>query len=164
MADDQELRRKLRTAAEEDGVAIVHVAAERGAPPFAQTVGVYRSCGMPEVVVIGLPPKVAHAVLGTYSERARAGENFVPGRCYERFLKDLPVTFERVHRGFYAEYFGHAFLLNRKGNFPALQMIVAAPDGSWPWQPDAPGGFAQYQPVLTDSGRPESWVPGETGP
>jgi hypothetical protein len=45
-----------------------------------------------------------------------------------------------------------------------VQLIVATPQGAWPWQADAPAGFADWQPVLTISGNPESWTPGVDGP
>ena len=60
--------------------------------------------------------------------------------------------------------FGSAFLVYPDGEFPALQIVVATPEGKWPWDADAPEGFAEWQPVLTDSGRPETWTPGADGP
>lgn len=39
------------------------------------------------------------------------------GREYDDFLQDCPVTFERVDKGYYAEYLGHALLLYRKAEF-----------------------------------------------
>jgi hypothetical protein len=41
---------------------------------------------------------------------------------------------------------------------------VPTATGKWPWQADAPPGFGAWQPVLTRSGRPESWTPGADGP
>jgi hypothetical protein len=69
-----------------------------------------------------------------------------------------------VAQGHYPEFFGSALLLYPKGDFPAVQLIVATPQGKWPWQADAPAGFAEWQPVLTVSGDPESWTPGVDGP
>ena len=41
---------------------------------------------------------------------------------------------------------------------------IQGPQGQWPWQPDAPQGFHDHQIILTESGLPESWTPGVTGP
>ena len=161
---DEDLRRWLLDTAEEHGAAVIQIDGTEDAAPFAFTVGTWRRCGVPEAVVIGLPPEVAQAVLNTYVAKAGAGERFRPGELYDGFLEGCPVTFERVASQYYPEYFGHAFLVYRTGQFAAVQMVVSAPDGSWPWQEDAPGGFARWQPVLTDSGAPESWTPGVDGP
>jgi len=74
------------------------------------------------------------------------------------------VVAERVARGHYPEFLGSALLLYPNGDFPAVQLIVGTPDGDWPWQASAPAGFARWQPVLTESGAPESWTPGVDGP
>lgn len=164
LAEDEELRRKLLAAAEEHGAAVVHVAEEDGQPPYAFSVGAWRQLGIPEVIVIGLAPQVAQAVVDTYVDRCRAGERFTPGQLYDGFLQECRVTFERVLDRYYPEWFGHAFLVYRAGTFPALQLVVPTPDGAWPWQPDAPPGFDTWQPLLTASGGPESWTPGVDGP
>lgn len=158
------MRRWLVNTAEEHGAAVLHVAEDERGAAYAFSVGAWRRFGKPEVVVIGLPKDVAHTVVNTYVRRAAEGERFVPGRLYEGFLAGCPMTVERVARRFYPEFFGSAFAVYGDGNFPALQLIAATPEGKFPWHADAPRGFARYQPVLTASGAPESWVPGQDGP
>lgn len=63
---DAEARRRLLADAEEHGAAVVHIAGDRTGPPFAFSVGLWRRCGSPEVVAVGMPPKVAHTVLNEY--------------------------------------------------------------------------------------------------
>ncbi|MFR9731885.1 DUF4262 domain-containing protein [Saccharopolyspora sp. MS10] len=161
---EEQLRQWLVDTAERDGAAVVHVAADEAGAAYAFSVGAWRRFGKPEVVVIGLPRDVAQAVVDTYVRRAAAGERFSPGSLYDGFLRDCPVTFERVAKQHYPEFLGSAFAVYQGGDFPALQLIVSAPGGAFPWQPDAPGGFAEYQPVLTESGAPERWTPGVDGP
>ncbi len=103
-------------------------------------------------------------LINAYLDRAKNGERFLPGQLYDGFFEGLPVTIERVNKGHYFEYFGSAFVLYRKGDFPALQIITPTDQGLWPWSADAPPGFAAWQHVLTESGRPESWMPGVNGP
>ncbi|GGM72266.1 hypothetical protein GCM10012275_48510 [Longimycelium tulufanense] len=163
---DDDLRRHLLETAEREGVAVVQVAESEGEPPFAFSVGTWRRCAAAEAVVVGVAPEVAHALLMTYAQRVAAGERFEPGRLYDGFLEGHKVTFERVAEQFYPEYFGHAFLVYRNGQFPAVQILVPVPGspGVFPWHEEAPAGFDRWQPVLTDSGRPESWRPGADGP
>lgn len=128
------------------------------------TVGAWRRLGVPEAVVIGLPDGMGRMLVDAYVRRASAGERFAPGQVCADFFDETPVVLERVAKGHYPEFFGSAFLVYPEGDFPALQLIVATPQGAWPWQPDAPAGFAEWQPVLTRSGDPESWIPGVNGP
>ncbi|MEU6129187.1 DUF4262 domain-containing protein [Saccharopolyspora sp. NPDC047091] len=161
---EEQLRQWLVDTAERHGAAVVHVAEDEGGAAHAFSVGAWRRFGKPEVVVIGLPKDVAQAVVDTYVARVSGGERFSPGQLYAGFLANCPVTFERIAKQHYPEYLGSAFTVYKGADFPAVQLIVAAPDGTFPWQPDAPGGFAEYQPVLTDSGAPERWTPGVDGP
>ncbi|MFB9902935.1 DUF4262 domain-containing protein [Allokutzneria oryzae] len=160
---DEDLRRWLLETTEAHGTAVIQIEGEDH-PPYAFSVGAWRRFGLPEVVAIGLPPEVSEVVINDYVSRASMGERFSPGGVYGGFLVDCPVTFERVAKPYYPQFFGSAFLLHPAGDFPALQMVARTPDGHWPWSADAPPGFAEYQPVLTDSGSPESWTPGVDGP
>lgn len=162
--EDAQLRQRLLHNAEEDGAAIVQVDQDESGAGYTFSVGAWRQSGVPEAVVVGLPPEMGEELVYRYVQRALAGERFLPGRLYGDFFDGVAVTVERVARGWYPEYFGSAFLLYSKGDFPAVQLIVPTPDGHWPWSKDAPAGFAEWQPILTESGAPESWKPGVSGP
>lgn len=162
--EDQDLLEWIVAEAERRGNAVIQVPSDDNGSGYGFTACVWALHHVPEAVVVGLPEHIAPILLDAYADRAATGESFVPGRIYEDFFDGAPVTFERVARGHYTEYFGSAFLVYPDGDFPALQIIVATPEGKWPWDADAPEGFAEWQPVLTESGRPESWRPGLDGP
>lgn len=164
MIDTDELQRWLHETADAEGAAVMRVPEEPDGAPFAFSVGVWRNFRLPEAVVVGLPHDVAVPVLHTYVAHARQGRQLVPGRLYDKFLQDCPITCEIVSKSHYLEFFGSAFLMYPDGDFPALQLLMPTMEGAWPWQPGAPEGFAQWQPVLTDTHTPESWIPGRTGP
>lgn len=161
---DLNLRNWLLTQAEQHGHAVVTVPEDGEGAGYSFSVGAWRRFGVAEAVVIGLPPEHAQVLIRAYVDRARRGERFVPGRLYHDFFEGVPVTFERVFKGFYPEFFGSAFLLYGKGDFAAVQIILPTADGRFPWHHDAPMGFGDWQLLLTESGRPESWEPGVTGP
>lgn len=133
------------------GCHVINVMAEDELPPFTYSVGVSRSSGRPEVVVIGLKQELAHAVVNDYNQRGQAGEVFTPGELYSDFLEGFDVTFERVDRAFYAEYFGWDLWLYGGPEFDALQLVYPTTDGHWPWQPGASDWFRARQPILTSS-------------
>ncbi|MGH3438969.1 MAG: DUF4262 domain-containing protein [Sciscionella sp.] len=163
-AEDEELRRYLLAQAEERGNAVVEVAGDEHGAPYCFSVGAWRRFGVPEAVVVGLPDGMGPVLIDAYVARAAGGLRFLPGVLYDDFFSGVALTVEKVAKGHYPEYFGSAFLLYSKGDFAAVQLIVPTPQGHWPWSPDAPAGFARWQPVLTESGAPESWDPGVDGP
>jgi hypothetical protein len=162
--EDLALRTRLLRQAEDHGHAVVDVAEDEEGAPYSFSVGAWRRFGIAEAVVVGLPAELAHVLIDAYVGRASSGERFRPGQLYGGFFEGVPVTFERVARGYYPEFLGSAFLLYGRGDFPAVQILVPTPQGAWPWQPTAPAGFADWQLVLTESGAPESWTPGVDGP
>ncbi|WP_399343348.1 DUF4262 domain-containing protein [Umezawaea sp. Da 62-37] len=162
--EEIDLRAWLLEQADLHGHAVVCVPEDAEGAPYSFTVGNWRRFGVAEAVVVGLPGDAATVLLNAYAKRAREGERFLPGQLYHDFFQGVPITFERVFKGFYPEFFGSAFLLYYKGDFPAVQIVVPTPRGDWPWQPTAPAGFADWQLLLTESGHPESWRPGVNGP
>jgi len=163
-ADQLQLRDWLIAESDAHGNAIIEVAGDEMSGPFTFSVGAWRRFGVPEAVVIGLPEGMGEVLVNAYVRRAAAGERFVTGVRYKDFFEGVPVVLERVDKGYYFEFFGSAFLMYPKGDFPAVQLIVPTPEVVWPWHPHAPEGFARWQPILTESGRPESWTPGVNGP
>jgi hypothetical protein len=138
------------------GNAVINVSPDEKGAGYSFTTCAWALHQVPEAVVIGLPGEVASVLLDAYVDRAATGEKFDNGRVYEDFFEGVPVIFEQVAKGHYLEFFGSAFLVYPDGGFPAVQIIVPTMDGLWPWSSNAPEGFAQWQPVLTESGEPES--------
>jgi len=163
-ADELKLIEWIEAQAKERGNAVITVAADDKGSGYCFTACAWALHNVPEAVVVGLPEQLGPVLLDAYVDRAANGEIFEVGHVYDNFFDGVPVVLERVARGHYPEYFGSAFLIYPDGDFPALQLIVATPDGQFPWHADAPEGFAEWQPVLTESGAPESWTPGTDGP
>ena len=69
------------------GCHVIHVLEDEKGPPFSYSVGVQRTSGAPEVMVIGLKRPIAHFVVNEYNRRVRAGERFAPGARYDGFLR-----------------------------------------------------------------------------
>jgi len=162
--EDQQLIAWIEAQAQARGNAVISVSDDDNGAGYCFTACAWALHGVPEAVVVGLPAHMGPVLLDAYVDRAAAGFVFEIGKQYDDFFEGAPVVFERVAKGHYLEYFGSAFLVYPEGDFPAVQLIVATPDGHWPWSADAPEGFAQWQPVLTASGDPENWTPGVDGP
>ena len=118
--------------------------------PYTFSVGAWRRFGVPEAVVIGLPEGMGAVLVNAYVRRAAAGERFVTGVRYKDFFEGLPIVLERVFKGWYFEYFGSAFLLHPKGDFPAVQLIVPTEGRHLAVAPARAGGL---RPLAADPHR-----------
>jgi hypothetical protein len=126
------------------------------APGFVYSVGLWSFHRVPEVIVVGAPARHAVELVQRYAGMVKQGKRFGPGGPYPGFVADGTVMMELVAPGFYAEWFASAFDFYPTGDFPAVQLLWADREQVWPWEPR----WARRntpQPVLTRSGRPESW-------
>lgn len=130
------------------GCHVFHVLEEDDLPPFSYSVGIAKTAGAPEAIVIGLPGPVGNFVVNEYHRRVKEGERFLPGGCFSGFLEGFDVTVEPVAREHYEEYFGWDRWLYDGDGFDALQVVYPSTRGTWPWDRHASDGFRAGQPVL----------------
>jgi hypothetical protein len=83
---------KVLADIEQYGCHVIHVLENETGPPFSYSVGVQKTSGAPEVIVIGLKQPIAHFVVNEYNTRVRAGERFAAGGRYEGFLSRRAAT------------------------------------------------------------------------
>ena len=144
---DEQERRTLADI-ERYGCHVIHILEEDDLPPFAYSVGVEKSSGAPEVVVIGLKEPLDHLIVNEYNRRVRAGERFEPGRRVEGFLEGFECQFIAVDPSHYREYFGWDLWLYDGPNFRVLQLVFPTVDGVWPWDDAADEWVRNRQPLL----------------
>lgn len=130
------------------GCHILHVLEEGDLPPFSYSVGIYRTCGAPELIVVGLKQPVAHWAINEYSRRVRQGEKFQAGILAPGFLEGFEVTFREVHKSRYREFLGWGRWFYKGDDFPTLQLAWPSTAGVWPWDHDATPWFRSWQPIL----------------
>lgn len=122
---------------------------EKDEPSFSYSIGIPKSCGAPELIVLGLTTDLGHALVNVYNDRVRAGERFSPGSSYEGFLKGFPIQFVPVAREHRESYMLSACWLHGGPDFEALQLIWPSTDGILPWAPNASAWLQANQPVLS---------------
>lgn len=131
------------------GCAVMHVPEEGDLPPFSFSVGVTKTAGFPELIVIGLQQALAQSLINDYYHRLQAGEVFRAGGYYAGFLEGFDVHLERVLEAHYEDYLGYNLGFYDGPHFEALQLIYPNTKGIWPWQPEADAWFQARQPLLT---------------
>src|SRR5215470_14744925 len=65
---------------EEFGCSIVSVARTTYGLGWSYTIGIFDTCGKPEIITVGLPPETAHFALNEAAKLLRAGVDLTQGR------------------------------------------------------------------------------------
>lgn len=117
------------------------VQGSRTSPPLAYTIGAFTSWRVPEVAIVGLPDRTAHAILTDVVKHLREGLELAPGRRYDQFLNDYPVEFRPIHEDHYHAQLGMGVRFHGGTDFPALQCVWPDREGRFPWEP---GGSIQH--------------------
>ena len=140
--------RKTLADIEQYGCHVIHVLAEDDLPPCSYSVGIQRSSGVPEVIVIGLKQPVSHFIVNEYNRRVRTGERFAPGQRVAGFIEGFESEFRAVHRSRHRDYMGWDIWLYGSGPFDALQLVYPTNSGVWPWDAEADEWLRVWQPLL----------------
>lgn len=141
--------RRLLENIEKFGCQVMHISEEDELPPFAYSVGIQKTSGAPEVVVIGLKRDMAHFVVNEYNKRVREGEKFTPGKRYSGFIGDFEMEVATVHQSHYKEYFGYSLWFYKGPHFDVVQLVFPNTSGVWPWESEATDWFRAWQPILS---------------
>lgn len=132
----------------------LHVGAERDdEEPFSYSIGFGERHGAPEVVVFGLPPDKAHALLSRCAALLAAGQPLQTGLDDSRVLDNgYPVRFRPLRPDRYDEYVGTARRYYGERGFQALVLFWPDRQQRLPWQPgyDAPAQHEALAAALPD--------------
>lgn len=135
---------------EKYGCHVIHVLEDEEGPAFTYSVGIQKTSGAPEVIVIGLKQPIAHYLMNEYNARVQAGERFAPGNRYDGFLEGFQVQFGVVTTDHFDNYFGWDIWLYGGKQFEVLQLIYPNTSGVWPWEAEATSWFRTNQPILSE--------------
>lgn len=140
---------------EQYGLHVLKVGAEVDSPTFAYTVGLFRTFGHPEIIMLGLALDMMHRVLNHLAESLREGRRYAPGDVSDEFLEGYDVTFRSVPERQYRAYLGWANWFNDGLAYPVLQMIYPDRERRWPWEAGVTESFRSNQPVLESEPVPD---------
>jgi hypothetical protein len=130
------------------GCHILHILEGEGYPPFSYSVGIYRSSGAPELIVIGLRQDLSQSIINEYCHRVQTGQRYQPGDVGEGFIEGFACRFRGVAREHYHEHFGWNLWLYGGPQFEVLQLVYPDTRGIWPWQVPGDDPFRRWQPLL----------------
>jgi hypothetical protein len=128
---------------EKFGCQVLSVAGESGSPSFAYTFGLFDTCGLPEIVAVGLPHKTAFALLNEAADRLRSGVNVSQGRHAGFFLANVECEFRPVDPKWIKRLMLGAMWFYEGAEFPALQAVYPDLENRFPEDANFDLNFAQ---------------------
>jgi hypothetical protein len=139
---------KLLNDIAEYGWHVVKVPEDEVGPGFGYSIGLYKTFGHPEIIIIGLKLDLIHSIINGIAEDIRNGKVFPPGQYYSALIKGFDCYFTRVEKKYYDEYIGYAKWYFGGTHFPLTQCIYPTIYGVYPWQKQWPEENQKFQPVL----------------
>ena len=122
--------------------------------PFIYSIGLLQNFNHPEIIITGLPLRVAHVFLNEFREVIKTGLRIEPEKIYTEFSQgNLPLVFKTVAKNFQPAFLGYGLDYYRTfepdlfRRFSAFQMVWSDTKGRFPWEP----GFEfirKIQPLL----------------
>jgi hypothetical protein len=126
----------------------VNILAEGDLGPYSFTIGLQQSYGHSELIIFGLPSKVAHEVLNIAIKAIQNGAPIDLSSPTDQLLEGYPCLFVKVPESEYYEHVGFCRWYYQGNNFTLHQIVWPTRDGHFPWHPSVSESFRANQPVL----------------
>lgn len=144
--------KKLLDDVEKYGWHVVKVVGDETGPGFGYSIGLFKTYGHPEVIVIGLNLDLIHSIINGIGEDLREEKIYQAGRFYSDLIEGYDCYFATVDVKYYHDYVGYARWFYKGNNFQLLQCIYPTKKNVYPWQDDWPEEISNLQPVLAETG------------
>lgn len=145
MTDLSEADDRTISHIENFGCEVVQVKASAAGPGWSYTIGIYDTCGKPEVITVGLPEKTAHFLLNEAAKQLRNGVDLAIGR-HRELVGEVECEFRPVDPKWVKQLMGWAMWYYDGIDFPVLQAVY--PDLQNRFPEDAGFDKAFQQPLL----------------
>lgn len=143
---------RIRDDVERRGWRVVLVAeGDPGEPPFAYTIGLTRTFAHPELILVGLAPAGAHAMLDELGERVRGGAVLKPGDDVSGIIEGFACRIDAVDPLWMPEYVGQALAFYDPAPVRLLQALWPDRAGRFPSDQDFAPGLRVRQPWLAST-------------
>ena len=139
----RDFNRKEIDTIEQFGNQVLCVGGDSSSPSFAYTFGLFDTCGLPEIIEVGLPHKTASALLEEAADRLRNGVKLSQGRHAGLFLADVECEFRTVDPKWIRRLMLGATWFYEGAEFPALQAVYPDLENRFPEDTNFDLNFAQ---------------------
>lgn len=113
------------------GCSVVSVSRTNYGLGWSYTIGIFDTCGKPEIVTVGLPPKTAHFALNEAARLLRAGVDLASGR-HRDLVGQVECEFRPVDQKWISQLMGWAVWYYNGPGFPVLQAVYPDLENRFP--------------------------------
>lgn len=128
---------------EEYGCSLISVGSDC-ADDFGWTysLGIFNTCGQPELITIGLSPEVAKSCLNEVTRRMRAGIDLARKR-QKKLISNVDCELRTVDSKWVSRLMNFSNWYNGNTAYPVLQVIYPDLQNRFPWEPGFENRFVQ---------------------
>jgi len=148
--------KRMLNSIETYGWHVIKVMEDEIGPGFGYSIGLFKTFGHPEVIIIGLKLDLIHAIINDIGEDIKNGKKYESGAFYSDIIEGFDCYFVSVDNRYYHDYVGRAQWFYENDDFPLIQCIYPTKKNIYPWQSEWPEEIASLQPILTNSKIPGS--------
>jgi Domain of unknown function (DUF4262) len=116
---------------EEFGCSVVNVSSANHGLGWAYTIGIFDTCGKPEIITVGLPPETAHFALNESAKLMRAGADLTKGR-HRDLIGKVECEFRAVDPKWIDHLMDWALWYYDGTGFPVLQAVYPDLENHFP--------------------------------
>lgn len=127
---------------EEFGCSVVGVLRAKHGLGWSYTIGIFDTCGKPEIITVGLPPEVAHFTLNEAARLLRAGVDLTKGR-HRDLVGKVECEFRPVHPKWIRHLMDWATWYYAGADFPVLQAVYPDRENRFPEDSEFDKAFEQ---------------------
>lgn len=139
---------------EQFGCSIIHVAPSNIGSRWSYSIGVFDTCGQPEILTVGLLPQTAQFAINRAVALLRSGVDLTAGR-HSGLVGEVDCEFRPIEEKWVPPLMGWANWYYEQSAFPVLQAIYPDLENRFPWEPGFDPAFAQ---PLMQAGTPATHV------
>ena len=129
---------------EKYGCHIMYVFDPKSAePPFTYSVGLYKTYGFPEIVIVGLRAETSQVIINGIGLDYKEGKSLKAESYSSEILRGYDCFVTEVDKKFYEAYFGWGIWFYKGTDFPVLQLLYPSAEGHFPWEKEFPKTMKQ---------------------
>jgi hypothetical protein len=152
MAELSNPDKKLLDDVKNHGWHVIKIMADESGPGFGYSVGLFKTFGHPEIIIVGLNLDLIHSIINGIGEDLRAGKSYSSGKFYSGLIEGYDCYFVTVDVKYYHDYVGYSRWFYKGNNFPLVQCVYPTKRNVYPWQNDWPEEISDLQPILAEDG------------
>lgn len=148
---------KILADVEACGLHVRRIKGDDEYPEFAYSVGLARTPGQAEVIVVGLPADTAQSLINRVADLVDEGRRFAAGDTADDIADGFPVQFRAVTKAQAEVHLRWAQWLHGDAPFDVVQLVYPDRHGRWPWDASTDTAFRWQQPLL-DAKKLPAWA------